>query len=65
MSLNRALHPDSRFQNFIDTNSFSFRFPAISFVCHFIPTVIFPELGDVKFMDSLLSGLANIQLPSN
>jgi hypothetical protein len=53
------------FQIVIDTNSFSFRFPAISFVCHITPKVIFPELGDVKFMDSLLFGLVNIQLLSN
>ena len=53
------------FKIVIDTNSFSFRFPSISFVCHFIPKVIFPELGDVKFKDSLLSGLANVQLLSN
>jgi hypothetical protein len=45
----------------IDAKSLSFRFPATSFVCDCIPKVIFPELGDIRFIDPLLSGFANIQ----
>jgi hypothetical protein len=46
------------FTAFIDAKSLSFRFPVISFVCHSMPKVIFPELRDVGFIDPLLSGLA-------
>jgi hypothetical protein len=53
------------FKVVIDANDLSLRFPAISFVCHFIPEVILPRMGDIRFIDSLLSGLANIQYLSD